>query len=323
MTDDATADAAYFAGVVADIEAEAARRTADGDYPRALLRSLDEEFRRWIPDTGRGTGVEDAVRAIEAAAYIDPGVPVESNKRVGQYVKTAVRKATYFYHRHMAQQIAAFGIQVTRPMRLLDANLRQVEERVSALEARSDVNAAIRDELVAAIDLPPVPQEICDELGTHLAGAAGRVAVGELDDPTVLEALTERGVDAYGVGPAVDRHSTLELRDQQLAEHLRGLESGCLGGIALVGVTDRLSLNEQLDLLDLALGRLVDGGRLAVLVTDQGHWRSEAGAVAADLVLGRPLHPDTWRHLLEREGAEVDSTFAAGPYALVTATVRR
>ena len=46
---DSQSDASYFKEVVAEIEAEAQRRSSSGEYPRALLRSLDEEFRRWIP----------------------------------------------------------------------------------------------------------------------------------------------------------------------------------------------------------------------------------------------------------------------------------
>ncbi|MDG2113192.1 MAG: hypothetical protein P8N02_11335, partial [Actinomycetota bacterium] len=242
-------DAMFFAGVVAEIEAEAERRTADGDYPRALLRSLDEEFRRWIPDTGRASGVEDAIRSIEAAAYVDPGVPVESNRKVGVYVKTAVRKATYFYHRHMAQQIAALGIQVTRPMRLLDATTRQLDARIVALEDLADVNATARDELLAGLPDPEPDAQLLAEVAAHLSGAPGRVVVAEITDSGLVAHLVEQGVDAYGVGPGVDRHSTLELRDESLVEHLEVLDDNTLGGIVLVGSPDRLALNEQLRLL--------------------------------------------------------------------------
>lgn len=322
----ATDDAAYFAGVVAEIEAEAHRRTESGDYPRALLRSLDEEFRRWIPDAGRASGVEDAIRSIEAAAYVDPGVPVESDKRVGVYVKTAVRKATYFYHRHMAQQIAALGIQVTRPMRLLDATTRQLDERLAALEHLADVNATVRDELVAGLELSPLGDAAVSAAAEHLTGAPGRVAVGEVTDAGLLGSLTEHGVDAYGVGPGVERHSTHELRDQTFAAHLAGLEPGSLGGAVLVGVPDVGALNEQLHLLQLVLRRVVDGGRVVVVVHDLERWRSVAGPVADDLVRGRPLHIETWRHLLEREGATVDRVVEANDHearSLVVATTAR
>ena len=58
---DSQSDATYFESVVNEIEAEAQRRSASGDYPRALLRSLDEEFRRWIPDASLENGVEDTI----------------------------------------------------------------------------------------------------------------------------------------------------------------------------------------------------------------------------------------------------------------------
>lgn len=305
-------DAAYFAGVVAEIEAEAERRTAEGEYPRALLRSLDEEFRRWIPDTGRASGVEDAIRSIEAAAYVDPGVPVESNKRVGVYVKTAVRKATYFYHRHMAQQIAALGIQVTRPMRLLDATTKQLDARIAALEDRADVNTTARDELVAGLTLPDLDDDTVAAIAAHLRDAPGRVVVGEITDASLLGRLADAGLDVYGVGPSADPHSTHDLRNESLAEHLGALAQPVLGGVVLVGVPDRLSLNEQLRLLRSALGRSVDQARLVVIVSDQERWARDVGPVAADLLGGRPLHRDTWAHLLEREQVDVDTIVDAG-----------
>ena len=52
---DSQSDTHYFRTVVNEIEAEAQRRSASGEYPRALLRSLDEEFRRWIPDASLET----------------------------------------------------------------------------------------------------------------------------------------------------------------------------------------------------------------------------------------------------------------------------
>ncbi len=319
-------DAAYFERVVAEIEAEAERRTADGQYPRALLRSLDEEFRRWIPDTGRAAGIEDAIRSIEAASYIDPSVPVESNKAVGRYVKTAVRKATYFYHRHMAQQIAALGIQVTRPLRLLDSTVRQLDSRLAALEDRADVNVAARDELAASFGDPELSPPLLAAITDHCRDAPGRILVAEITDTTLVAHLGTAGVDAYGVGPSLERHSTLELRDEGLVDHLDVLDNGVLGGAVLIGATDRLNLNEQLRILDRLTTRLADGGRMAVVVRDTDAWRDTVGPVGADLIQGRPLHIDTWVHLLRREQFSVDATHPASdgqPVACVLATVER
>ncbi len=319
-------DAAYFEKVVAEIEAEAERRTADGHYPRALLRSLDEEFRRWIPDTGRAAGVEDAIRSIEAAAYIDPGVPVESNKAVGRYVKTAVRKATYFYHRHMAQQIAALGIQVTRPLRLLDSTVRQLDARLAALEDRADVNVAMRDELAASVGDPDLSDAVHAAITDHLRDAPGRTLIGEITRSGPVAHLVDAGIDAYGVGPGLERHSSLELRDESLIEHLDVLDAGVLGGVVLIGATDRFNLNEQLTILDRIATRVADGGRVAIVVRDLDAWRSAVGNVGADLIQGRPLHLETWVHLLEREQMTVDCALPASadePVACVLATVER
>ncbi len=318
-------DAAFFASVVAEVEQEAARRTEEGDYPRALLRRLDETFRRWIPEGGRSTGIDDAIRSIEAASYIDAGVPVESNRRAGTAVKTAVRKATYFYHRHMAQQIAALGIQITRPLRLLATTTRQLEQRIVALEDRVDLNVASRDELLAMLPDPLLDPPSYELISRHLAGVAGRILVGEVQGSGLVRHLVDAGLDAYGVGPTTDPHATLELSPEHLDEHLQRLEDGVLGGAVLVGAPDRLALNEQVRMIDSTVRRCGNDARVVVIATDPGHWGTRVGPVAADLTGSRPLHPATWRHLLERAGVS-DTSISAGDDGIaniIVGTVRR
>ncbi|MEE2680696.1 MAG: hypothetical protein VYB10_09210 [Actinomycetota bacterium] len=300
---DSQSDATYFESVVNEIEAEAQRRSASGDYPRALLRSLDEEFRRWIPDASLENGVEDTIRGVEAAAYVDPAVPVDSRSPVGRYIKWLVRRLTYFYHRHMAQQITALGIHITRPLRLLDASVKNVDRRLSALEDRFDVGATARAELIAGISTFPISADFREALASHLANASGRVLFGDQVDPDLLQFLRTSGVDTYGVTSSNERSDLVDVRQEPLIEHLERLEDKSLGGFVLCGLTGRASLNEQLRALRLLLLRSKPDARVAVIVVHTETWSARLGPVAADLLDGRPLHPETWTHLLLREHA--------------------
>ena len=300
---DSQSDATYFESVVNEIEAEAQRRSASGDYPRALLRSLDEEFRRWIPDASLENGVEDTIRGVEAAAYVDPAVPVDSRSPVGRYIKWLVRRLTYFYHRHMAQQITALGIHITRPLRLLDASVKNVDRRLSALEDRFDVGATARAELIAGISTFPMSADFREALASHLANASGRVLFGDQVEPDLLQFLRTSGVDTYGVTSSNERSDLVDVRQETLIEHLERLEDKSLGGFVLCGLTGRASLNEQLRALRLLLLRSKPDARVAVIVVHTETWSARLGPVAADLLDGRPLHPKTWTHLLLREHA--------------------
>lgn len=300
---DSQSDATYFESVVSEIEAEAQRRSASGDYPRALLRSLDEEFRRWIPDASLENGVEDTIRGVEAAAYVDPAVPVDSRSPVGRYIKWLVRRLTYFYHRHMAQQITALGIHITRPLRLLDASVKNVDRRLSALEDRFDVGATARAELIAGISTFPISADFREALASHLANASGRVLFADQVDPDLLQFLRTSGVDTYGVTSSNERSDLVDVRQEPLIEHLERLEDKSLGGFVLCGLTGRASLNEQLRALRLLLLRSKPDARVAVIVVHTETWSARLGPVAADLLDGRPLHPETWTHLFLREHA--------------------
>ena len=300
---DSQSDATYFESVVNEIEAEAQRRSASGDYPRALLRSLDEEFRRWIPDASLENGVEDTIRGVEAAAYVDPAVPVDSRSPVGRYIKWLVRRLTYFYHRHMAQQITALGIHITRPLRLLDASVKNVDRRLSALEDRFDVGATARAELIAGISTFPISADFREALASHLANTSGRVLFADQVDPDLLQFLRTSGVDTYGVTSSNERSDLVDVRQEPLIEHLERLEDKSLGGFVLCGLTGRASLNEQLRALRLLLLRSKPDARVAVIVVHTETWSARLGPVAADLLDGRPLHPETWTHLLLREHA--------------------
>jgi len=319
---DSESDANYFKEVVAEIEAEAQRRSSSGEYPRALLRSLDEEFRRWIPDASLENGVEDTIRSIESAAYVDPAVPINSRSPLGRCVKWTVRRLTYFYHRHVTQQITALGIHITRPLRLLDASLKSVNKRLAALEDRLDVDVSTRSELLSGIAIPTSFEDFDGVLSQHFKQVSGRVLIGDLPNSRLLENLRDGGVDAYGVTSSdAPTQEAVDVRHEHLFDHLGDLHNESLGGFILCGIPDQASINEQLRALRLLLLRSKPGAAVAVIVIHSETWTKRLSPVATDLLHGRPMHEETWSYLLNREGASnirvVESSDSS--YCLITA----
>ena len=87
-----------------------------------------------------------------------------------------------------------------------------------------------------------------------------------------------------------------------VAPYLESLGEGSLSGIVLSGVLDRVALEDQVGLVDLAAGRLAAGGALVLIGTRPAAAASGRDALAQDLLPGRPLHPETWALLLDRAG---------------------
>src|SRR5207247_2359476 len=135
----------------------------------------------------------------------------------------------------------------------------------------------------------------------------GRVLHGEAGDGSLVAHLVQAGIDAYGVEPDDDialegAARSLDIRADELAAHLKLLDSGSLAGVVLSGVINRLPLGGQLELLDLGAAKLAPNGRLVILGTDPAAWGRTRSPVQADLSPGRPLHADTWVALLQARG---------------------
>src|SRR5580658_6663041 len=112
MTDPQTVPAdpqAYVAQVMAEIAEEVRVRRASGDLPPKLERELDELFLAHSPVAGRGGDLAAALRMIDAATFIDPVVPVESNRAAGAYVKKGMRSALLWYVGWVTPQMSQFA----------------------------------------------------------------------------------------------------------------------------------------------------------------------------------------------------------------------
>ncbi|HEX3946206.1 MAG TPA: methyltransferase domain-containing protein [Acidimicrobiales bacterium] len=299
---------AYLAQVMIEIDDEVRRRRATGDLPVRIERELDELFLEHSPVAGRGGGLGEALRMVDAAAFIDPVVPVGSNKSGGAAVKKGLRSLNLWYIGYVTHQVSQFASAVSRSLHLLD-------DRVADLRRQLDAQR-----------VPPTPViEVPAAVGPEawwvpqarkaLAGAPGRVLHAACGDGWLVQALAGDGVDAYGVDPRPGKvdEAPGDLREEPVAEHLRAVESAALGGVVLSGVLDGAAHGERQQLLGLLDDRLAPGGTLVVHSVSPAGWDADDAPAEADLAPGRPLRPATWTHLLTPLGYSV--TLHQGPSA--------
>jgi len=296
-------DRAYLAQVMIEIDDEVRRRRASGDLPARVERELDELFLEHSPVAGRGGGLGEALRMVDAAAFIDPVVPVGSNKSGGAAVKKGLRSLNLWYIGYVTHQVSQFASAVSRSLHLLD-------DRVAELRRQLD-----------AQEVPAAPVVVVSEDGAWwaadaakaLAGAPGRVLHTACGDGWLVRSLAGDGIDAYGVDPRPGKTDDAEavgggggdLREEGVLDHLGAVESGALGGVVLDGVVDGMSHGERQQLLRLLGDRLAPDGVLVVHSLTPAAWDADDAPPEADLAPGRPLRPATWSHLLGTLGYSV------------------
>jgi hypothetical protein len=294
---DERSDLAPFDDVVAEIDAEVRRRRASGDLPARLERDLDELFLAYSPMGGHHGGMEDALRMVDAATFVDPVVPVASAKSGGALVKRTVRQLTLWYVGYVTHQVNQFATASNRALHIM-------AEQVDALRRAVELQA-----------LPPAPvvtAEWAQRAGawwmapalSALSDAPGRVLHAAAGDGWLVHTLSARGIDSYGVDPRprAGHDATGELREEGVLDHLRAVSSGALGGIVLTGVVEALAPGERRVLLEAISDGLAPGGCLVVHSLSRREWEGPDAPLEADLAPGRPLRPETWRRLLGDDG---------------------
>ncbi len=150
-----------------------------------------------------------------------------------------------------------------------------------------------------------------------LAGVRGRVLQAECGRGGLLDSLVASGTDAYGVDPdpsliepALQRG--LDVRAEAVVEHLEVVADGALAGMVLTGSIQWLHPNLRERVLDLTSTRLAVGGILVVHSATPESWMAASSHLISDLAPGRPLHAETWSHLLAGRGFGVDSVAYGG-----------
>lgn len=304
--------------LAAEIEAEVRARRAAGAYPPGFEREMDALFARFSPPEV-STDFDAAIERSEDLVLLDPVIPVASRSPVLGFVKRIVAKLITFYHAWLSQQLTAIAIAINHAIRLLGRRVDHLEHVTGDVARARTLGARIP----ATRDDAPWEGHVVEAL----RGCGGRVAVIECGRGDLVAALVAAGVDAYGVesraGLADEATQRgLEVRVDAVAPHLQAVGKGALEGVVLRAVVERASLGELLALLETATLRLAPAGRLAVCSLRREAWGNGATAAEADLVPGRPLHPDTWSTLLAEQGYTDVRVHAAGSDAYVVCATR-
>jgi hypothetical protein len=298
---DAAGRALYLTAVMAEIDAEVRRRRASGDLPAGLERELDELFLEFSPVGLQGRArLRETLALVDGSAYVDVAVPVESQKAVGSYVKRLIRKTMGWYIGFIVHQIVKFAWSVSRMFHVVVDHVEDLEAVVET-QRTPELPASV----VPVVD--PGSTWWSADAVTALTGVTGRVLHAECGNGSLLDALIAAGVDAYGVDPtesviesAVDRG--LDVRAESVLGHLEVVADEALSGLVLSGSIQWLHPNQRDRLVRLATSRLALDGLLVIHSATPESWMAETSHLVSDLAPGRPLHAETWSHLLAQLG---------------------
>ncbi len=309
----------YLDEVQREIDDEVRRRRASGDLPLDVERDLDQQFLRHSPLGGRGAALRDMLRLVDASVFIDPVVPVDSRRPGGATVKRGLRSLSLWYLRYVTHQVSEFATAVSRALHVLDAQVTDLRRTVDAFPVAPSV----------VVEVPWAHHPSVWWVGAvtgGLAGQPGRVLHGACGDGWLVSALVDGGVDAYGVDPrsrvsATRELDTLDLRVEDVSEHLGAVAPGTLRAVVLSGVVEGSGYGERVKLarggrplpgpLRCPLRPLPDPGELG------GRRRAPRGrhgvgpALPAAHLGPRPRRPGCRRH--RRRGARGSRLPRDGP----------
>ncbi len=308
---DTAARVRYLDEVMAEIDAEVRRRRASGDLPAGLEAELDELFLEFSPVGLQGRArLRETLSLVDGSAYVDIAVPTASNKAVGSYVKRLIRKGLGWYMNFVVAQIVKFAWSVSRMFHVV---VDHIEDLEAAVETHRSPDLPADTVPVAG----PGPAWWAAAAVEALRDVHDRVLVADCGDGALLDTLAAAGVDAYGVDPsdlvlepALARG--LDVRAEGIVAHLDVVAAEALGGVVLTGSLQWLRPNERERLLDLAASRLAVGGTLVLHSTTPEGWAASVTPVVRDLAPGRPLHAETWAHLLGSHGFAVAQPVRGG-----------
>ena len=291
---------AYVQQVMAEIAEEVRLRRASGDLPPRLERELDELFLAHSPIGVRGGDLGEAIRMVDAATFIDPVVPVDSERAAGAAVKKGMRTMLLWYVGWVTHQMSQSASAVSRALHIVDDHLKELERKVES-------------QRIADADVVEFPSSVGPGVwweGPALAALAktpGRVLHAACGDGWLVTRIVESGVDAYGIDPRTPIVDAVELgvldvRSETILDHLRAVAAAGLGGIVLSGTVEGMAGGERNQLLAAIASTLTPGGTLVIHSVERRIWDAPDAPYGADLAVGRPLRAATWCRLLEESG---------------------
>ena len=284
---------AYVAQVMAEIEEEVRLRRSSGDLPPKLERELDELFLAHSPVAGRGGDLTEALRMVDAATFVDPVVPVDSQRAAGAVVKKGMRTVLLWYVGWITHQVSQFASAVSRALHIVEGRLKELERKV---EVQRVPGAGV-------VEIPAVHRADAWWVAPAVdavASVPGRIVHAASGDGWLVRRIIDQGVLTVS-----------DLRGEDLADHLRAVAPAGLGAIVLSGVVDGMAGGERAQLLHLIGATLAPGGVLVVHSLSRAAWDEEDAPFEADLAPGRPLRATTWQRLLDESG--YDATVVDGP----------
>lgn len=312
---DTSPPAGFFAGLAAAFRRHRPQGSLRWNFSGAFTE-LDRRFGRSAPAVDgpvepAHTGTTDAApdAAPDAAEGRRRVVHDAVERRVLERLKPWVVTQAHV----VASEVVADAL--VGPVRRFDEGLswtveafRFLAARVETMESAAELR---RSPVEGAAWLAPVTplatrtQPLVEWLVANRGD--GPVVHAESGDGALVTALVKAGIPAIGVEPrgsvawaAAERQ--VDVRIGPVDAVLGELGDTPLGGVVLSGVVDRLPVEELVALLALVAGRVAPGAPVVVVGTSPDDARSLWGPVAWDLLPGRPLHPETWEHLLDRGG---------------------
>ena len=294
---------------MAEIAEEVRLRRASSDLPPRLERELDELFLAHSPVAGRGGDLGEALRLVDSATFIDPVVPVESERAAGAVVKRGMRSVLLWYVGWITHQISQFASAVSRALHIVDTRLKDLERQVD--ERR------VPGPGVVEFSGQHGPGSWWAETAVSaVAKVPGRILHAACGDGWLVRLIDKAGGDAYGVDPRAEvidgaELGVLDLRGEDVVAHLRAVAPAGLGALVLSGLVDGLDAGSRAQLLTLVENCLAPGGTVVLHSASRQSWDAADAPYEADLAAGRPLRPEAWCRLFE--SMEYETVVHVGP----------
>lgn len=298
--------------LVGEIEAAADAKRKSGAHPASLERELDWAFERVVRNRPGEDRLTHSLWSVSASAHItaDAGLG-ETASPAKRFAKRVLAKLIRWYILRITSQVTAFAEATSSSLRLISDRVDALAEEIASIgpapvPGRLELERDGRD---ASPDSPLERDEsITEKAFARLSPLRDkRVLHADCRSGAFVDRLVAVGVDAYGVEPSPQLLSApaaegLDLVQGNTIEHLRNAPHQALSGAMLSGCVDRLSVREARRLAFLLGTRLTAGGVVCIAGTYPAAWEADASPVERDLASGRPLHPETWQHLLSEQG---------------------